>query len=416
MRKIDTRESVLHNGLKVISVHTDSDIFTIGSSIKTGSLYESKYENGISHLIEHMLFKGTKKRSAAALNEDIERLAGDIDVYTTYNYTSLNASVLKTNAEKCIEIIADMFINAAFPSKELKLEKNVIAEEIKMDKDNIEDITYEGLYKLAFLDNAYKLNITGTLKTVKAISRRNIIDYYKKNYIPKNTIICTVSSYSHEEIVQIIKKYFYIWNNEEQNRSSFNFNFRDLILPCTKTKKKSGITQCHILYGFDINNLSRKEEIILTIINRKLGGGSNSILFKELRDNKGYAYNVYSDMDFTEGIKLLFIYTAVSKDNLKDTIKAIDGIISKFGQDDNIFNELDLKTMKDIFNTEIVAALESPHDMIDYLLNGEINYNNYKEYEYFLSEIDNIKLEDIYILMKKIFLNTEPIKYILLSN
>ncbi|MDI6617929.1 MAG: pitrilysin family protein [Clostridiales bacterium] len=408
MKDMDISKTVFGNGLTLITVCRESDIFSIGVGIKAGSLLEDENNNGISHLVEHMLFKGTSKRDMAALNSDIEKLTGDIDIYTTYHQTVLNASVMKNRAEQIIEIISDMLMNSAFPRREFNLEKKVISEEIKMEKDDCENAAYSGLYKTVFKENWYKYNITGTRKTLMHLKRDAAKKFYKENYVPGNVCICTASSFPHEQMAAMVYKYFGGWHGEKTKQIVSiprDFSNRKVL------RHKKGITQSHIVYGFDINSLDKKERIALALLNKKFGSGPNSVLFRELRDLKGYAYNVYSDIDFIPEIRMLYIYAAVSCENLKNSLNIIDSIVDRFSAGNIYLNEGNLRMIKDMFITEIEIAMESSEQMIDYLLEGQLNYNNPKEYEKDLSIMEDVHIEDLKNTAKQVL--QKPVIYIL---
>lgn len=408
MKDIDIKKTVLQNGLRILTVQRDSDIFSMGVGVKVGSLYEDLSNNGISHMVEHMLFKGTAKRNMDMLNNDIEKLAGDIDIYTTYHQTILTTSIMKNHSRGCMEIVADMLMNAAFPEKEFKLEKKVVIEEIKMEKDDPEDISYLGLYKAAFPEIWHKLHITGSIKSVRGIKTNVMKDYYKKHYTPDNTAISIVSSYTHEQIVEMADGCFSKWQGQSSKESLNN----PRVIPSRQiVSRKKGIGQTHILYGFDIHGLERKEEIALALLNKKIGAGANSILFRELRDLRGYAYNVYSDIDFVEGIRMLYIYAAISEENIKDTISIIDDITGRFAKGDIEIDEDNLRLIKDIFNTGSVIAMESPAHIVEYLLDGELNYDDPWEYKKSLSIMESITTENIRNIAEKVLKN--PIIHIL---
>ncbi|KPU43652.1 putative zinc protease AlbF [Oxobacter pfennigii] len=408
MRKMKIDRTVLQNGLRVITIERDSEVFSMGVGIKAGSLYEGRQNNGISHLIEHMLFKGTAKRTVEQLNDDVEKLAGDLDIYTTYIDTVMTVSILKDRAQDCLELVSDMLQNATFPNKELTLEKKVIIEEIKMAKDDAEDVAYLGLYKAAFPDEWHKFNIAGTTNSVKSIKVKDLEEFYKAYYIPRNAVVCIVSSFTHQEIVSLMEKYFGMWQGEKAQ-----LNLRQSPMVKNKNVKgyKKGLGQTHVIYGFDINGLTREEDAALSIINKKLGAGANSILFKELREKKGLAYSIYSDMDYMENIRLFYIYAGISGENLKSTLKIIDEVLEKFKNDDSLIDEKSLKLLKDIFITDVVIAEETPADMIDYLLDGELTYNDPMEYRNMLEKIERVTKEDIKRVVNKIF--KDPIVYIL---
>lgn len=408
MRDISVNKTVLPNGLKIITSHRESDIFSLGVGIKVGSLYEDEKLNGVSHMIEHMLFKGTQKRDVDRINDDIERLAGDLDIYTTYHQTVLTIDIMKNKARAALELISDMLVNPIFPEDEFKLEKKVIMEEIKMEGDDSEDLSYLGLYKQAFPKDYYKYHIAGTLKSVKAIKVDVLKDFYKSYYRPNNVVICIVSSLQHSDIVELIKEYFGSW--EPGEITEIDERKAD-ILPSRVEKYKEGISQTHVLYGFDIQGLSKKEEAALTLLNEKIGAGANSVLFKELRDKRGLAYSVYSNIDFLINLKLFYIYAGVSDENLGDTVEIIESVIEDFKWGSIDIGDETIDIVRDIFKTHTAIAMESSSHMVDYLLDGELDSGNPLEFMEMLKLMDSINSKDIKDVIQKVLKN--PVVHIL---
>ncbi|MEF9935403.1 MAG: pitrilysin family protein [Clostridium sp.] len=402
------KKSTLENGLKVITYQIDGNIFSLGFGVKVGSLYESEKISGISHLIEHMLFKGTHSRNIDEFNNDLEELATEMDIYTSYDQTVLEIGVIKTKAERALEIVSDMMINPAFDEEEFKLEKKVILEEIKMGEDDPEDLAYQGLYSEAFCDKAYKYHIAGSIKSVKGITRSEVIDFHKKFYVPNNSIVCIVSSYPHEEVVNMVNNHFGQW----EKGGEYPFEEEKTTIPNKLIKKtKKGISQSHIIYGFDIQHLTREESIILTLFSEKIGSGGNSILFKELRDKRGLAYSTYTDIDFMKNLKMLYIYAGVSKENINEACSVIDSVIKEVSTNFEL-TEKSLELIKERFIIDTEVTLQSSSSMVDYLIQGEIEYNSPLEYKEVLSVMEKVTVDDIKALSKKVFNN--PLIYILM--
>jgi predicted Zn-dependent peptidase len=409
MKQIEINKTILPNGLKVITSMREGELFSMGVGVKIGSLYENENNNGISHMIEHMLFKGTAKRNLDKLSDDIEKLAGDFDIYTSYNETVLTIDTMKKHAKDSLEIISDMLMNASFPGSEFRLEKKVIIEEIKMTKDDPEDWSYSSLYKTIYPERWYKYHIAGTIKSVKSLKVNMLKEFYKAYYVPNNTVISIASSFTHDEILKMINQFFSAWQEkalEELTEEGINF------IPGRVIRHKKGIGQVHLLYGFDIQKLTKKDEIVLTILNEKIGAGANSILFKELRDKRGYAYSLYSDIDFTKNLKMFYIYAGISEENLKDTIEVIDSIITKLKNREIIIDETYLNLLKEIFYTNTAIRLEASSYIVDYMLDGEMNHGNPEEYKKALDIIKEISVEDVVEVIDKVF--KEPIIHVLL--
>lgn len=408
MKNIHVEKTILQNGLRVVTLTRESGVFSLGVGIRTGSLYENRENNGISHMVEHMLFKGTSGRTMDRLNDEIEKLAGDLDIYTTYNETVLTVSVIKNKAGDCLDIVSDMLMNASFPEKELGMEKRVIIEEIKMAKDDPEDMAYLGLYKAAFPETWHRYHIAGTVSSVKSIKKEKLEEFYRSYYTPEGTCICVVSSYTHQEVVDMVSHYFGPWKSAGARLSE---PVREAMHIKKVTSRKKGIGQAHVLYGFDIHDMSRREEVALALLNKKIGSGPNSVLFKELRDKRGYTYTVYSDMDLVKGIKMFYIYSGLSMENLKDTIRVIDNVVSGFREGKLWVDEEGIGLIKDIFMTSVAVAMETPSHMVDYLLDGELNYGNPLEYQNILSIMKDITPDDVKYVAQKIL--NDPVIYIL---
>lgn len=409
MKEIQINKTILPNGLKIITSYREGNLFSMGVGVKVGSLFENGNNNGISHMIEHMIFKGTTRRNRDILNDDIEKLAGDFDIYTSYNQTVLTIDTMKKHAKDSLDIVSDMLMNASFPEKEFRLEKKVIIEEIKMTKDDPEDWSYLGLYKTAYPERWHKYHIAGTIKSVKGLKVDMLKEFYKNYYVPNNTVICIVSSYTHEEVLEMIDEYFTPW--QEKQVEKLIVESVD-VKPGKVIRHKKGIGQVHLLYGFDIQNLSKKEEIILSLLNEKIGAGANSILFKELRDKRGYAYSLYSDIDFITNLKMFYIYAGISEENLRATLDVINTIILKLKNRELLIDETSINLLKEIFNTNTEIRLESSSSIVDYLMDGEMNYGNPEEYKLEIELMKEINFEDVLMVIDKVF--KEPIIHVLL--
>ncbi|MEG0641792.1 MAG: pitrilysin family protein, partial [Clostridium sp.] len=270
------------------------------------------------------------------------------------------------------------------------------------------DIAYQGLYKEAYKDSWHNYHIAGTLKTVKGISRDNAVEHHSKFYVPNNSILCVVSSYSHEEVRKMVDCYFGKWESREIEKIIEHAQK----IPTKKIQKyKKGISQAHIIYAFDIQHLTRQDSIVLTLLSEKIGSGGNSILFKELRDKRGLAYSVYTDIDFMKNLKMLYIYAGVSSENVDETCTVIEEIVSEIKDNFNI-SEKSLSLLKERFVIDTEVTLQSSSSIVDYLIQGEIEYNSPLEYKEVLRVMEGVTVEDLQTISKKVFNN--PLTYVLL--
>ncbi|MFL0194542.1 M16 family metallopeptidase [Clostridium sp. WILCCON 0269] len=398
----DARQRVLPNGIKLITVKKDTQIAAFHTAIKIGALYENNNERGISHFIEHMLFKGTVSRNNKQLNIDLETLGGEYNAYTDNTSTVYSITCLREELQKSMDIISDMLMNSIFPLKEVEKEKEVILSEMRTSKDDIEDYSFDKINKIAFKKSQLRYSVAGDEKDIRKFTRESLIEFYNKYYVPNNCFISVVSPYEHEEIYNLVCQHFNQWKFKEFNRDDIIIEYNT---PCKKISFKKDIEQSTILYLFTFGELSEKQELALRILNHKFGGSNNSILFTKLREERGLAYDVYTDLDLNDGIKTLYIYTSVSDDNLKTAVDIIEDCIDKVKNGDMIFLDDMVSLMKKVLKTAVIFTLEDPTDMGNYILHQSMKGDDIYKFVNDIEKIEDIKKEDIYEVAKIVFNN-----------
>lgn len=389
---LDSNITELSNGLKVVTIKRNTKIISIEAGIKAGAFYESQNEKGLSHLIEHMIFKGTEKRTNVELNRDLEFLGGDYNAYTDYDSTVFDITALKEEAENAFEILSDMLMHADFPKNELKKEKQVVLAEIKSIKDDVESYTLRKVNSIAFKKSALKIDVLGKAGAIRKYTRENVLSYYKNFYVPNNCCIVIVSEFDHDDILKIVKKYFEEWKKKDIKK-------REIIIekniPVKKKTYKAGIELSTICYLFTFHGLNKRQELILKLLNHKLGVSSNSILFRKIREEYGLAYDVYSDIDLGKYTKSLYIYIASSQKNIPDVIYMLDECLTGIKEGKIKFNKDVICLMEKMMKTSIVEMLEDPYDLSDYALHKVLDNENINDYINNLNMISDITEEDI---------------------
>lgn len=398
----DARERVLPNGIKLITIKKDTELSALHAAVNIGALYENSNERGISHFIEHMLFKGTLLRSNKKLNVDLETLGGEYNAYTDNTSTVYSVTCLREELEESVSVISDMLMNSIFPSEEIEKEREVILSEIRSGKDDIEDYSFDRINKVAFKKSSLRYNVTGSEKDISRFQRQNLVTFYNKYYVPNNCHISIVSSYDHEKVYQLIHKYFNKWRSKEVKHNDIIFEYNT---PCKKVSFKKDIEQSTVLYLFTFNELSEKQELALRILNHKFGGSNNSILFTKLREERGLAYDVYTDLDLDEGVKTLYVYTSVGEENLKEAVDVIEDCIDKVKKGDIIFKDDMVSLMKKVLKTAVIFTLEDPTDIGNYVLNQSMKGEDIYKLINDIEKIETIKKEDIYEVAKIVFTN-----------
>ncbi|MBC2459681.1 M16 family metallopeptidase [Clostridium beijerinckii] len=385
----DVKRHTLENGLEVITIKKDTQIASINIGVKVGALYENMKEKGISHFIEHTLFKGTINRTGEELNDELEALGGEYNAYTDYDVTVYTISCLIEEFKKATELLADMIVNPTFDKNEIEKERGVILSEIRMSKDDIEDFSFKNVNKLAFNKSALKYEVTGLEENVSGFTRKKLMSFYKRYYTPKNSLITMVSPLEHEEAINLVKNYFSQWEGQKPEPINIIIEKNKEI---TGISYKKDIEQSTIVYLYTFNDLEKSNELPLRILNHRLGESSNSLLFREIRENRGLAYDIYTHLEITNNIKTLYIYTAVSEENIDEAKAAIEETIKSVVDGKIQIGDRDLNIMKKVHKTAVISTLEDSSELCNYMLHQALEGEDIFE---FVKDMDRLNMVDI---------------------
>lgn len=397
---IDIKEQILNNGIKLITVKKNTSLFSAQIGVKIGSLHEKKNERGYAHFVEHMLFKGTKNRSNQDINDCMETIGGDSNAFTDYTYTVYSITALTEDLKPSLELLSDMLINSAFPEEEIEKEKGVVLSEIKAAKDDIEDLSFSLVNKTAFSKSGLKWDILGLESVIKNIERNKIYNFYKKYYVPDNTIISITSSYDHREIKDMAESFFSTWQGTKLEKLPVLVEKNRAI---RKITRRNDIEQCSIIYLYTFNSFSKEEEMALKILNYKLSDSSNSILFKRLREDTGLVYDVYTHMDTLTNVKTFYIYTQVSSEGRIEAEKIINQSIKDILERKISFEgKTRLSFIKSIKNA-LANTLENTGDIADFCLYKAIEGEKIESLQREIEKFSKISTEDIYKTAEKLF-------------
>ena len=395
----DIKKIVLENGLKVITIKKDTKIASVNVGVSIGAMYEKLNEKGISHFIEHMLFKGTTSRSNEKLNEELEYLGGEYNAYTDYDSTVYTISCLEEEIENGIKLLGDMMINSNFPEEEIEKERSVILAEIRTSKDDIEDLSFKKTDEVAFEKSHLRYDVIGIEKNVDNFKRDDLLNFYNENYGPNNSIVTIVSSFEHDKALKLIKESFKDWKR---------VNNRKIDIELEKNKKvevtsyKNEIEQSTIVYLYTFNDLKKDDEISLRILNHRLGESANSLLFREVRENRGLAYDIFTHLDISKDSKVLYIYTSVGDEDVNEAKNAIDSVIEDIHLKNIKFTDRDLEIMKKVHKTAVISTLEDSAELCNYILHQELEEEDLLEFVKDMERINNIEKEQIYEIASKV--------------
>ncbi|HRX13797.1 MAG TPA: pitrilysin family protein [Eubacteriales bacterium] len=322
---------------------------SFGVLVGAGSRYETQKYNGYSHFIEHLLFKGTQKRTALDISEEIDAVGGQINAYTSKDTTCYYTRTASEYLEKGFDLISDMYFNATFAEKEFEMEKKVILEEISMDEDVPEDVCHDIIAESIFGKTPLAQKIVGSSKNIESATRDSVIDYKKSYYLPSNTVITIAGQADFDEICSFTEKYFesqfkdfskekIVKPEAPEYRNDFNYKFKD-------------VEQSHISIAYPGFELGNPKSSAAAIAANILGGGMSSRLFQTIREKNGMAYSVYSFPSLYSNCGYMEIYCGTNPSNLKKLIPLLQKEMDKFRKEYFTKKEFDIGKAQLIGNT-----------------------------------------------------------------
>ena len=368
---------------------------TIGIWVLTGSRNETPEINGISHFLEHMFFKGTSKRSAQDIAEAFDSIGGQINAFTSKEYTCFYAKVLDTHKDYALEILTDMFFNSTFDEEEMEREKKVVYEEIKMYEDTPDDIVHDFLARAAFGDHPLGYPIIGSEKQLRSFDRTSLETYIGERYTPDNIVI-SIAGNVDESFVQSIEDNFGHFQGKAQEISGQ----KPVFLADTISRSKD-TEQAHFCLGYQGLPINDPHTYSLIIMNNVLGGSMSSRLFQEVREKQGLAYSVFSYHTSYLDNGLLTIYGGTGNEQLpllKETIyQTVENLAEKGLTDKELHNS------KEQLKGNLVLSLESTNSRMSRNGRNELLLRRHRSLDEMITEIDAVTHESIQQVLDIVF-------------
>ncbi len=378
---------------------------SLGIFVKSGSMYETKEENGISHFIEHMLFKGTKNRSAGRIAEEMDFIGGHINAYTAKELTCYYTKVLSKDIALSAQILSDMYYNSLFKEEDIELERGVIIEEINMYEDSPEDVALDVSHEYAWKDSSLGYPISGSVESVKGITREMLLEYMSRRYTPENTVISVAGNFCEDELISIIENYFCGGSNTIlENPPAPVFNSGNF----TKIKD---IEQAHLSIVYPSYSIEDDRVFSASLLSGILGGSMSSRLFQKLREENGLCYSIYSYTAFYPAAGLFGIYSGLSEDSVGDAMDMIENEIKRISSEK--VSDYELAKAKSQLKCSIFMGEENPASIMSgngktLLLFGYVRSN-----EYILSQSEMVTSEKILEVANEIFQSGQKTVFIL---
>lgn len=380
---VEFNKKVLGNGLTVLFEKRDVPVTTVMLATKFGSIYEKSEEKGIAHFIEHLVFKGTKKRTALDISSELECVGGVLNAFTDEEETAFHVKLPSNHLALAIEVIFDIFFNPLFSEEEIKKEANVICEEIKMYKDNPPSYVINKI-KECLYHPPFGEFIAGSEKTVLNIKREDIIKKHKEFYVPQNSILCVVGNNSFDEIIALAEAFSPMIN------SKLNVSKRVVLKNENIKEERVNLEQANVVLGFHMPFNSLLDRASAEVFSSILGDGMSSKLFTEIRERRGLAYSVKSLIEKGKEYSYLLIYIGTEKSHIDEVISLCLSEFKKMGFISQ--NELDLGKQKCLgsYDVESEASDNVALKLILHEIQGKVdNYYNLK------NSIKEVSLEEI---------------------
>lgn len=388
----------LSNGLTIIGEEIPYlKSITLGVWVNAGSRIENEELGGISHFIEHMLFKGTKNRTSKEIASTIDNLGGQINAFTSKECTCYYVKLLDEHIDIGIDILSDMFLNPLFDEKDIDKERQVIIEELKMYEDSPEDLVYDLLMEGIYKTDALGMNIIGTEESLYNMNRNTIKDYFSKYYVASNSVISISGNFKFEEMVKLIESKFkdLAMGNVDIKITEPEFH------PCFIARNKD-TEQVNLAISLKAIPLEDREDAYaLSIINNIFGGSISSRLFQNIRENKGLVYSIYSAPSLYRKSGELGIYASMSNENLKKVYNLVLEEIDNLRQ--NHLTDKEIKESKEQLKGSYILGLESTSSRMMSIGKAMVLTKKVKNPNDIIESINNIDKARIDLIIDKVF-------------
>ena len=390
----------LKNGIRRITEEIPSiESVSVGIWINAGSRNEKKKENGIAHFLEHMAFKGTEKRSALQIAEEIENVGGFINAYTSREITCYYAKVLKDHLPLAVDILSDIISNSIFNEKEIEIEKGVIIQEIGQMKDTPDDVIFELLQREAYADTQLGRSILGSEENIKSFKRKNFTDFIENNYFSEKIVICAAGNLKHKELYKLADS---LKNIKALKQESI----------VSKVQFKGGekrvikdLEQAHFAVGFEAPSLKSPKLFAGKVFSVIMGGGMSSRLFQEIREKRGLCYSIGTSFDCYSDNGMFLSYAGTSGEKVKELSEVI---ALEFKNSITSITETEVERAKTQLRSSLLMGLENSTSRSERLARGLILWDKIVEVQETISKIDTVKLQDVKSFGAEIFQNSNP--------
>jgi len=404
------RRQALANGLTVITEqmpHIRSA--SIGIWLETGSRDEDPEWNGISHFIEHMVFKGTKHRTAEEIARQVDSIGGNMDAFTAKECICFNVKVLDEHVPTALDILSDLVLNPNFDAADIVRERGVILEEIKMDEDNPDYLVHEIFTQNFWKDHPLGKPILGTKETVRRFERQPVVEAYARRFVPGNIIVSAAGNLEHDRFVELVNSHF---EPMKPAQNGFHSSAPKIVSRIILRNKKA-LEQVQLCLGVPAHPIAHEKRHAGYVLNTLLGGGMSSRLFQNIRERQGLVYSIYSDLNPYRDTGCLAVYAGTS---LGSAAKVVQSVVSEFRKlKTEPVSEEELRRAKAQLKGSLMLSLESSTSRMSNLARQAMYFDRYYDLDELIERIEGVTVEDLTGLANEFF-KTESVAVTVLGN
>jgi predicted Zn-dependent peptidase len=396
------QKTVLDNGIRVVSHEMpDNRSVSLGIWVENGSRHESEAENGISHFIEHLLFKGTERRTAAQIAEEMDAVGGVINAFTSKENTCYYAKVLDENLPLAVDLLSDIFLHSSFDAEEIERERTVILQEISQTEDTPDDYVHD-LFNLDFFQNhPIGWPICGRQQTVNSFCRQDIVDFFKTRYRPDRVVVAAAGNLNHAALVEEMAARLGSISNADRGkmpeiRGDSVPEMTRGVYPHVKS-----LEQVHLCLGMAGIHQTHPKRYVGYVLNTLLGGGMSSRLFQEIREKRGKAYSVYSFASAYKDVGYFGVYAGTSLDSTEEVVELIAKELIKLAAGEITDTELQ-RTQGQLVGSTMLG-LESSDSWMSHIARNEIYFGQPVSTEEICQRIRAVTRVDVVELARELF-------------
>lgn len=400
-----TKRTVLKNGLTVLTERLPGfKTLSIGIWVRAGTRHEKPREAGISHFLEHMVFKGTEKRTSAEITREVERVGGEFNAFTTREFTCFHITLLNRDLELGMEILSDILMGSTFDAEEFEREKKVILQEIAMVEEAPEEIAQDLYYELLYGKHGLGRSILGTENSVRKMKRADLLRYFRKHYRPDNMIVSVAGDVAPARVMRSLKalskKHWPDRPSRPLSRGEDGYEAAPVIRDGMWWIKRP-TEQAHIVWGVEAPKYTSKDQAAIILMTSYLGGGMSSYLFQEIREKQGLAYSVYSSMSSFADSGVLNVYVGAPVGQVTTCLKIIEDAAVRLCHQ-KITDE-ELSEVKESLKGMMLMSSDSAEAIMQSNAVDEIYFRELYSMDEICGEFDRVTTTDIKRVARKLF-------------